>query len=122
MQNEMTAPADRRTPKRLTVTARAILPEGEKLIKVTGQVARTLTALVEAGDGGVSTLEAINDGLSYRFSAYAQVLRKGHGLIISAEREGHAPASGGSGWHARYRLACPVELVEIIRPEGRAHV
>ncbi len=113
MNVTMSAPETRRTPKRLTVTARAILPEGERLLTVQGQEAKCLLAAVQAGQKGVTALEV--SAWALRLSAYVHTLQKNHGLVFTMEREDHE-----GGWHGRYRLAHPVEIVETIRPEGRA--
>ena len=84
--------------------------EGEqRRFTVEGQIARTLKALVDAGPKGVTSLEISSWAL--RTSHYVFVLRHRHGLNISMDREDHdGPA--GIGWHGRYRLLDPVEIIE----------
>lgn len=113
MNISTSAPKMRRTPKRLTVRAWATLPEGQRLLAVQGQEAKCLLAAVEAGQKGITALEV--SAWALRLSAYVHTLQKNHGLVFTMEREDHE-----GGWHGRYRLACPVEIVETIRPEGRA--
>jgi len=87
---------------RTTVTA---LVAGYRFT-VTGQVAKALMALVEAGTRGVTALEVAT--WAYRMGAYVFTLRRLHGLVIETEHEPH-----DGGWHARYVLRSSVELVEV---------
>jgi hypothetical protein len=72
---------------------------------VRGQAAKSLLALVAAGDKGVTALEV--SCWAYRFAAYCHDLRHKHGLVIETIRESH-----GGGWHGRHVLRSPVEIVE----------
>ncbi len=72
---------------------------------VTGQTARALVALVRAGKAGVTALEV--NSWAYRLGAYVHRLRHENGLAIETVREPH-----DGGWHGRYVLRCPVELLE----------
>lgn len=87
---------------RFTLNARG--PAGTPIC-VAGQTARALLALVEAGARGLTALEAGTWAL--RLAAYVHDLRHKHGLVIAIDREAHE-----GGWHGRYRLCSPVELVE----------
>lgn len=71
---------------------------------VTGQTAKALLALVGAGSKGVTALEVA--GWAYRFAAYCHDLRHKHGLAIETVHESH-----DSGWHGRYVLLSPVQIV-----------
>ena len=72
-----------------------------------GQEARTLRALIEAGDRGVTSLEISSWAL--RTSHYVFKLR-GAGLVIEMVRERHdGPVPGH---HGRYRLLSRVSIVE----------
>lgn len=76
-------------------------------VRVTGQVGRTLRALVEAGPRGITALEMGTWAL--RLSHYVFVLRHDHGLDIRTVYERHqGPA--GDGQHGRYMLHSPVRL------------
>lgn len=72
---------------------------------VRGQTARSLKALVDAGERGVTALEVTCWAL--RFSAYCFDLRHKHGLVIDTIREPHQ-----GGWHGRHVLRSLVEIVE----------
>lgn len=85
---------------RLRVTAHG--PGG--LFSVTGQTAKALLALVEAGKTGVTAREV--NSWAYRFSAYCFDLRHNHGLAIATERETHP-----GGWHGRHVLLSPVAIL-----------
>lgn len=74
----------------------------DKRIVVGGQELRTLLALVAAGPRGITALEV--SGWAYRLAAYCHRLKR-YGLVISTSSEPH-----DGGWHARYRLECPVKL------------
>ena len=92
--------------KKMTLTAEIRLAEGVQVISVTGQVARTLKALVESENAGITALEVSNTW-ALRLSAYIHTLRHIHGLEIETKREPH-----DEGWHARYVLHTPVEIIE----------
>lgn len=70
---------------------------------VTGQDAKTLSALVGAGVRGVTALEV--NSWAYRLGAYIHSLRHNCGLAIETVREPHE-----GGWHARYVLRSLVKL------------
>lgn len=73
---------------------------------VTGQDAKTLSALVGAGVRGVTALEV--NSWAYRLGAYVYSLRHNCGLAIETVREPHE-----GGWHARYVLRSPVKLEQV---------
>ncbi|PEQ10655.1 hypothetical protein B2G71_20925 [Novosphingobium sp. PC22D] len=85
---------------------KAIGPDGEPFT-VTGQTARTLVALVEAGEAGVTALEIAS--WAFRLSHYIMVLRHRHRLAIPMIWEAH---EGGN--HGRYVLRSTVTIIEII--------
>lgn len=101
----------------LEIAAAVQEPGGaERTISCTGQVARTLRALVEVGPRGVTSLEISNWAL--RLSHYVFLLRRRHGLDIETLREPHDGPSG-PGTHGRYILKTPVRIVQI-RPNWDA--
>jgi winged helix domain-containing protein len=95
-------PCYRRKCKRLT----AIGPDGRFI--VTGQTAKALMALIQAGKRGVTALEC--DSWAYRLGAYVHTLRRVFGLSIETVREPH-----DGGWHGRYVLHTPVSIMEAVR-------
>ncbi len=105
--------------RRHRVVAVATNPDGtERQFVVTGQIGRTLKALVDAGPRGVTSLD-IAGTWALRTSHYVFVLRREHGLVIEMLREPHeGPA--GAGWHGRYRLLTPVRLEESGRDREAA--
>lgn len=74
--------------------------------KLRGRYAWTLNALVEAGERGVTPI----DRPAPRWSHYVDILRDREGLSIETIEEKH----GGPfrGWHGRYVLRTPVEILE----------
>lgn len=74
--------------------------------EVRGQTARTLLALVEAGDRGVTALEVSSWAL--RLAAYAFDLRRNFDLDVATLREEHP-----NGWHGRHVLRTPVRIVRV---------
>lgn len=97
----------------------AMNPDGtERQFVVTGQVGRTLKALVDTGPRGVTSLQ-IAGTWALRCSHYISVLRHVHGLHIEMDREDHQ-GPGGPGWHGRYRLMTPVRLIREPQPDQRA--
>jgi hypothetical protein len=84
------------------------LPDGRRF-QVTGQTARTIAALVEAGDRGVTALEC--GAWAFRLAAYCHDLRHGFGLDIETKRETHP-----GGWHGRHILCTPVRILDIEPP------
>jgi hypothetical protein len=81
--------------------------------EMTGQTARTLLALLEAGARGVTALECST--WAFRLAAYCYDLRRDHGLAICCDREEHP-----GGWHGRHVLETPVEIVTVETAEGVA--
>jgi hypothetical protein len=90
----------RRRRKRLLAQG----PAGE--FSVAGKRAMTLCALVSNGDNGVIALELSNTW-ALRLGAYVHDLRK-QGLAIETLRELHDDMGG---WHARYVLHSPVNIL-----------
>ena len=74
--------------------------------EVTGQVAKALIALYEAGEHGCTALEVAT--WAYRMASYVYDLRHEHGLQIRMDKEEHF-----GGWHARYVLVTVIVIVEI---------
>jgi len=90
--------------RRLTVTFER-LPDGRRF-QVSGQTARTIVALVEAGDRGLTALEC--GAWAFRLAAYCHDLRHDFGLDIETKRETHP-----GGWHGRHILRTPVRIMDI---------
>lgn len=78
----------------------------EKHMEICGKSAKTLYALMSAGNLGITALEMSNTW-ALRLSAYIHDLR-GLGLDIKTVKEEHE-----DGWHARYYLQSPVEILEL---------
>ena len=98
MTRQYTAQRGRR--KRILVRG----PAGE--FSVAGKDAMALEALIEAQKCGVIALELSNTW-ALRLGAYVHRLR-GHGLDIETVREPHDDIGG---WHARYVLNSPVNIL-----------
>lgn len=92
--------------KRLTRTFEIREPEGNRTINTYGQVARTLVALLDAGDKGITSLDISSWAL--RTSSYISDLRHRHGLDIQTNDENHENPDGFVGTHARYILKSKV--------------
>lgn len=90
--------------KRLVV--KAFGPDGQTF-SVTGQIARTLLSLIDAGKSGVTAHEIAS--WAFRLSHYIMVLRHKHRLEIVMLWEAHE-----GGKHGRYVLRSTVTIVEII--------
>lgn len=90
-----------------SVTFKAWFNGEAKIFQVRGQVARTITALAIAGKEGVTALEISTWAL--RLGAYIHDLRRDCGLDIETQREPH---DDEGGWHGRYVLITPVEILE----------
>ena len=69
-------------------------------------LSRTLLALVLAGESGITALEM--GSWAFRLSAYVHRLKKDYGLDIKTEKESHL-----NGWHARYILQTPVDILDV---------
>lgn len=78
---------------------------------VTGQTAKALLALVDAGPNGVTALEVAT--WAYRFAAYCHELRRKHDLSIRTDRETHP-----GGWHGRHVLESDVQIVSVENAEA----
>ena len=94
---------------RMTVTFER-MPDG-RCFQATGQTARTIAALVEAGDRGVTALEC--GAWAFRLAAYCHDLRRNFGLDIETKRETHP-----GGWHGRHILRTPISILLV---EAQAH-
>ena len=94
------------TRRKLVFTALVHEGGSTRQITVTGQNARALLALVEAGPKGCTALEVST--WAYRFAAYTFVLIHEHGLNIVTEREEHP-----GGWHGRHILLDRVTIVSV---------
>lgn len=99
---------------RFIVSARVTTAEGRRGFTCSGQTARSLLALVEAGPQGRTALEVSTWAL--RFAAYCHVLRRDHGLNVVTLREDH-----DGGWHGRHVLLDKVTIETVSgKPVGRA--
>jgi len=94
----------------LSVTAKYNDGEQDKVFTVKGQTAKSLMALVEAGDKGRTAQETAS--WAFRFAAYCHNLIHNHGLSIRMDREKHE-----GGWHGRHVLETPVEILTVVRPK-----
>jgi hypothetical protein len=82
------------------------IPDNEKIYEVLGQEARTLNALSAAGSQGITSLEMSSWAL--RLAHYAMKLRRLGLEIETVKEDHHKPVKG---WHARYVLKTPVEIL-----------
>jgi len=98
-----------RGQRRITLTFER-LSDGS-VFQVTGQTARTLLALHEAGGSGATALEC--GAWAYRLAAYCFDLRRLFGLDVVTLREGHE-----NGWHGRHVLRSPVRIIAVEASEG----
>lgn len=96
------APARHRS--RLVVEALVGDQTPPRRIRVAGQAAKSLAALVAARDRGVTAFEV--EAWSLRLAAYTHDLKHRHGLVIETIREEHP-----GGWHGRHILRTPVEII-----------
>jgi len=95
---------------RLRITAAIADADGaERTIATTGQIARTLRALTEAGSRGITALDVAGTW-ALRLSHYVFVLRRDYGLNIPLTWERHEGAAG-PGKHGRYHLANDVRIL-----------
>jgi len=79
-------------------------PDGS-LFRVTGQEAHTLALLVEKGATGIVAYD-FRGGPPFRLPAYTHNLIRRHRLVIETRREAHE-----GGWHGRFILHTPLEIV-----------
>lgn len=93
-------------PLRKRLVVKAIGPDSQSFT-VTGQFARTLLALVEAGARGATAKELAN--WAFRLSHYVLILRHRHGLSIITQWEAH-----DGGKHARYVLRSSVTILQPV--------
>lgn len=93
------------TPRKRTVM-RAIGPTGQPFAE-TGQVAKVLLALVEAGEAGITPLA--RETWSLRLSDHVRKLKNRRGLAIVTLWGRH-----DNGRHARYVLRSAVTVIDVI--------
>jgi len=98
---------------RFTVTPRTWDNGTAREFEVSGQTARALLALVEAGQRGVTALECST--WAFRLAAYCYDLRRDHGLAIRCDCEEHP-----GGWHGRHVLETPVDVIRVEMVEGES--
>ncbi|NCP24764.1 MAG: hypothetical protein GW854_11555 [Erythrobacter sp.] len=84
---------------------RAIGPDDQPF-EVTGQVAKVLLALVQAGEAGITPLA--RETWSLRLSDHVRKLKNRHGLVIVTLWGRHE-----DGRHARYVLRSTVTIIEV---------
>jgi hypothetical protein len=75
------------------------------IFRVTGQEAHTLALLVDKGPIGVVAYD-FRGGPPFRLPAYTHNLIRRHRLVIETRREAHE-----GGWHGRFILHTPIEVV-----------
>lgn len=95
--------SDGMSSARLTIDCWVFEERGKRHVTLSGQVARTLVTLLEAGGEGCTARDASD--WSYRFSSYVHQLRHRHGLRITTAAETHP-----NGRHARYFLETTVRV------------
>ncbi len=88
---------------KLKIRAR-VLPDGHPFV-CRGQEAKTLLLLVEKGPVGVVAFD-FRGGPPFRLPAYTWALNRSFGLAIDTLRESH-----DGGWHGRFVLRTPVEIL-----------
>lgn len=71
------------------------------------QLSRTLLALTLAGQQGITALEM--GAWAIRLAAYVHKLKSLYALDIETGREDHT-----GGWHARYILLTPVDILDVM--------
>lgn len=96
--------------KRLKQNFMVSFPHGDETVQITGQACRTLVALIKHPNG-VTPGDISVWGWGYRASEYVRNLRYKYGLDIETLKETHF-GPDGRGWHGRYILHTPVELLE----------
>lgn len=81
---------------------------GTELVReIRGKQARTLAALLHAGERGVSILDVCR--WAFRLAHYVFKLRW-LGLVIETVRERHGGRA--PGWHVRYILRTEIQVIE----------
>jgi hypothetical protein len=75
--------------------------------KICGQNCKTLIALIEAKEKGITALEV--SSWAFRLAAYIHILRSQFNLEISTTDESHK-----NGFHARYHLLDEVKILEVL--------
>ena len=94
-----------RTPRK-RIVVKAVGPSGQSFT-VSGQIAKVLLALVEAGEAGITPLA--RETWSLRLSDHVRTLKNRHGLVIVTLWGKH-----DEGRHARYVLRSTVTIIEVI--------
>ena len=94
-----------RTPRK-RIVVKSIGPGGEPFT-ATGQIAKVLLALVEAGEEGITPLA--QETWSLRLSDHVRTLKHRRGLVIVTLWGKH-----DEGRHARYVLRSTVTIIEVI--------
>lgn len=94
-----------RTPRK-RIVVKAIGPGGQPF-KVSGQIAKVLLALVEAGEAGITPLA--RETWSLRLSDHVRTLKNRRGLVILTLWGKH-----DGGRHARYVLGSRATIIEVI--------
>lgn len=89
-----------------TVSFTAWLDGKARTFIIKGKAATTLFELAKSGNKGLTALELSNTW-AVRLGAYIHDLRHKCGLDIVTQREKHE-----DGWHGRYVLITPVEILE----------
>jgi hypothetical protein len=110
----LTGTSNRRGAAQLCVRYRTTDDPHRHEREAIGRFAWALLRLHRAGEAGITSLE----NPAPRLSHYIFGLRR-DGLDITTEYEDH----GGdfAGRHGRYRLATPIEVVEIVEPQQGAN-
>lgn len=91
---------------RKRIVVKAIRPDGQPFT-ASGQIAKVLLALVEAGEAGITPLA--RETWSLRLSDHVRTLKNRRGLVIVTLWGKH-----DEGRHARYVLRSTVTIVEVI--------
>lgn len=94
-------------PPRKRLVVKAIGADGQPFT-VSGQMAKVLLALIEAGEAGVTPLA--RQTWSLRLSDHVRKLKMRHGLFIATKWGRHE-----DGRHARYVLLSAMIIVEIVQ-------
>lgn len=99
---------DNQSPRTLRkrIMVKAIGPSGPPFT-VSGQIAKVLLALVEAGEAGITPLA--QETWSLRLSDHVRTLKNRRGLVIVTLWGKH-----DEGRHARYVLRSTVTIIEVI--------
>jgi|GEM_PF-2202369 len=94
-----------RAPRK-RIVVKAIRQDGQPFT-VSGQIAKVLLALLNAGEAGITPLS--RETWSLRLSDHVRTLKNRHGLVIVTLWAKH-----DEGRHARYVLRSTVTITEVI--------